>query len=90
MTAEEYEKDVLPDFVKALSKAFLDAEEKHPGGMKAWMESLAEGRGRKPEDEKQIPHEQHGIFHNEYRTAGLCLCYACVDFRRDYWSENQK
>ena len=41
MDAEEYEKDVLPIFIKELSKAFLAAEEKYPGGMKAWFQSLA-------------------------------------------------
>lgn len=89
MTPEEYE-DFLPTFVEELTAAFLEAEEKHPGGMKAWMESLSTGKGRQVEDGQAIPYEQHGLHPNSYRgETGLCMCYSCLDLRRAYWSENQ-
>lgn len=89
MDAEEY-KEVLPTFIQKLTNAFLEAEEKHPGGMKAWMESLAAGKGHQVEDERAIPYEQHGVHPVPYRgETGLCMCYSCLDLRRAYWAENQ-
>lgn len=45
MTLEEYDK-ILPTFIEKLTSAFLEAEKKHPGGLRAWFRALA---GEKPE-----------------------------------------
>lgn len=90
MTPEEFERDVLPGMIKSLTSAFLAAEEKHPGGMKAWMESLSAGKDRQLEDEQAIPYEQHGTAEeNPYQGPTLCMCDSCLELRRAYWSENQ-
>lgn len=40
MTLEEYNQ-ILPTFIEKLTKALLSAEEKVPGGLKAWFKALA-------------------------------------------------